>query len=105
MNYINYLGRSDQTQARINEFINNFNRFSEEFPELRDNEQTRSELSNRVEILSKSLWDIIQRRKNEALEERQRLMKGGWVQREMMNIIFNISKLLECEYKRFSTVS
>lgn len=59
INYISYLGRPDQLQVRINEFINNFNRFSEEFPELRDNEQTRQELGNRVEILSKSLWDII----------------------------------------------
>lgn len=35
--FINYLGRASNQQAKINEFCESFNRFTEEFPELRDN--------------------------------------------------------------------
>ena len=46
-------------QKKINEFTDSYNRFSSEFPELLESDETRDELLNRVDILSKQLWDII----------------------------------------------
>ena len=39
-------------QKKINEFCESYNRFSAEFPELLENEETKLELQNRIDILS-----------------------------------------------------
>jgi hypothetical protein len=36
-NFLDFLERSGQLQKKINEFCENYNRFNEEFPQLRDN--------------------------------------------------------------------
>ena len=65
--FISYLGRSSDQQRRINEYCDNYNRFSREFPDLIGNEETQKELLNRVDILSKQLWENIKARKDESL--------------------------------------
>jgi len=92
-------------QHKINEFCESFNRFTEEYPELRENEQTKEELLSRVDILSKQLWETIKQRKDEGMEERQRLMQGGWASVEMFNLAQYVSKLIENEFNRFSSIS
>jgi hypothetical protein len=55
-----FLMRNDSKQLKINDFIESFNKFSEEFPDLRVDEQTRQELLNRTDNLSNDLWAIIE---------------------------------------------
>ena len=57
-------------QKKLNEFCESYNRFSTEFPELLENDETKDELMNRINILSGQLWEIIKQRKNESLQER-----------------------------------
>ncbi len=85
-------------QKKVNEFSENFNRFSDEYPELRQKEETRSELMNRVDILSKTLWSMILERKNEALEEKANIMSGGWSTVEKNNLCCYISSLVDFEF-------
>ena len=68
--FITYLGRQSEQQRKINEYCDSYNRFSREFPDLIGNPETQKELLNRVEILSKGLWENIKARKNEAMEAR-----------------------------------
>jgi hypothetical protein len=75
-----------------------------EFPELLDSEETKEELMNRVDILSKQLWEVIKQRKNDSLRERAKFMEGGWVQVEMANLISHVAKLMENEFMRFNTI-
>ena len=51
--FINYLGRNSSQQHKINEYCENYNRFSSEFPDLIGNPETQKELQNRINILSK----------------------------------------------------
>ena len=60
--FINFLERPGALQKKINEFCDNYNKFNEEFPQLRENTKTQEELLNRVEILSQQLWEAIQYR-------------------------------------------
>jgi hypothetical protein len=76
------LERGDNKQAKISEFVQSFNRFSEEFPELRSDDQTKEELHNRVENLSNNLWNVIEEKKDEALNECHKIMTGGWIEQE-----------------------
>ena len=39
--FINYLGRRNDMQKKLNEFCESYNRFSNEFPELLENEETK----------------------------------------------------------------
>ena len=103
--FINYLARSSDQQRRINEYCENYNRFSREFPDLIGNAETQKELLNRVDMLSKQLWENIKARKDESLQERLSYMEGGWVQVEMVKLCSSIARLVGNEYRRFMTIS
>jgi len=57
--FINFLERQGVLQKKINDFCENYNKFNDEFPQLRDNAKTQEELINRVDILSQQLWEGI----------------------------------------------
>ena len=103
--FINYLGRRNDMQKKLNEFCESYNRFSNEFPELLENEETKQELQNRIDILSQQLWEQIKARKDESFNERKNQMEGGWVQVEMANVCSYVGKLIENEYVRLATIS
>jgi len=44
-------------------------------------------------------------RKDESMQERLSYMEGGWVQLEMVKLCTSVAKLIEVEFKRFSTIS
>jgi hypothetical protein len=74
-----FLMRDDSKQGKVNFFMDSFNKFSEEFPDLREDEQTKEELLIRVHNLSGELWTIIEQRKEEALAEYLKIMNNGWI--------------------------
>ena len=100
--FIDYLGRMRKVQqTKINDYCDNYNRFSREFPDLISNAETQKELCNRVDILSKNLWENLKERKDQNMQERLSYMEGGWVQLEMVKLCGSIAKLIENEFKRF----
>lgn len=102
--FIHFLERPCSKQEKVNDFVNSFNKFSDEFPDLRKDDQTKDELLNRVQTLSNTLWDITEQRKNESLDEIQKLTKGGWSDDEMKQTVKNMANLVEIEIKRFSVI-
>ena len=46
-NFKDFLNRPDIKQDKLDHFIESFNKFTEEFPELRPDDQTKEELNNR----------------------------------------------------------
>jgi len=62
------LERPCSKQDKVNEFVQSFNKFSLEFPDLRKDDQTKDELMNRTERLSNELWAIVDERKTESLQ-------------------------------------
>lgn len=71
---------------KLDEFVDNFNKFSDEYPDLREDEQTKEELHQRTDILSDSLWDIADERKDDNVEERKKIMSCGWIENELENV-------------------
>lgn len=102
--FLEYLQRPDEKQGKINFFKESFNKFSEEFPDLREDEQTKEELILRANNLSNELWAIIEKRKDESLEEYQRLQANGWIQGEMKKLLMFGSKLIQLEVDKFVTI-
>jgi len=106
-NFINFICREAPYQKRVSEFCDNFNRFSEQYPDLRGNDETRNELLKRVNMLNETLWSTVLDRKNVAVQERQsqtELMQNGWETREKSKLITFVAQLMELEFERFRTI-
>jgi hypothetical protein len=41
-----------------------FNHFSDEYPDLREDDSTKEELHQRADVLSDELWEIVEERKD-----------------------------------------
>lgn len=61
----NYLSKVDIRQSSlIQDFIDSFNKFSEEFPNLRSDPLTQEELRKRVTRLSNDMWTLVEQKKD-----------------------------------------
>jgi hypothetical protein len=99
-NFKSFLQKSDSKQEKLDQFIESFNKFTEEFPELRPDDQTKEELNNRWDILNEEFWEIIEANKNSAIEERKSLMNSGWTDREMIQLTIKAQQLFKIEINR-----
>lgn len=61
--YLTFLHRLDQKQEILHNFVREFNEFSDEYPDLREDDQTKEELHQRTDVLSDELWEIVEDRK------------------------------------------
>lgn len=87
--YLTYLKRKDGKQQVLDTFIKEFNDFSDQYPDMREDDQTKDELHQRCDILSDELWEIAEERKEAAIEERKKIMESGWVE-------FSLEYLTSC---------
>lgn len=99
-NFKDFLLKPDAKQEKLDHFIESFNRFTDEFPELRPDEQTKEELNNRCDMLNEELWDILEANKEAAIEERKRLMTSGWVEHELQQLTIKAQQLISYEIRR-----
>lgn len=81
--YLQFLHRPDLKQEKLDQFIKEFNDFSDQYPDLREDPQTKDELHQRVDILSDELWEIIEERKEQHIEERKKIMESGLIENEL----------------------
>lgn len=54
-----------------------FNQFSDDFPDLREDDQTKEELHQRTDVLSDELWEIVEERKEQSVDLRKQIMESG----------------------------
>ena len=47
------------------------------------------------------MWDIIEERKEEATEERKKIMESGWIETQMEALSFNIQRMMQVEVDKF----
>ncbi|CDW76374.1 sperm flagellar protein 2 [Stylonychia lemnae] len=99
--FLKFLHRPDQKQEKLDQFIKEFNEFSDQYPDLREDEQTKDELHQRVDILSDELWEIIEERKEQHIEERKKIMESGWVEYELTFAVSSAQLLMQSEVDKF----
>lgn len=78
--FLTFLHRKDRKQEILSEFVKSFNEFSDQFPDLREDDQTKEELHQRTDVLSDELWEIVEERKEQAIEERKKVMESGTIE-------------------------
>jgi hypothetical protein len=54
----------DNKQEILDSFVLLFNNFSDEYPDLREDDSTKEELHQRADVLSDELWEIVEERKD-----------------------------------------
>jgi len=63
LRFLEYLHRLDNKQEILEKFVQEFNEFSDEYPDLREDDHTKEELHQRTDVLSDELWEIVEERK------------------------------------------
>ena len=62
--FLTYLHRFDNKQEILDNFVHMFNHFSDEYPDLREDDSTKKELHQRADVLSDELREIVEERKD-----------------------------------------
>jgi adenylate kinase family enzyme len=101
--FIDFLRRTSKKHLEIQKFQTKFNRFSEEYPELKTDEQVKAEFHQDLADLGDGIWEIIDERKDEAIEERKKIMNSGWIEKEMEKFYYNAEKVFIMEVEKFYT--
>ncbi|CDW87464.1 mitogen-activated protein kinase organizer [Stylonychia lemnae] len=99
--FIDFLQRTDAKVQKVHEFIESFNKFSDEFPDLREDEQTKEELLKRVDTLNNDLWAIVEQRKDDAIAEHAKLIDNGWIDIELKKLIKNATTVVQNEVNKY----
>ena len=99
--FVQYLNRPDTKQSKLDEFMKNLNKFSDTHPDLREDEKTKEELHQRTDTLSDELWEISEQRRDEAIEERKKIMENGWIEYELEKVTFMAQNLMQAECDKF----
>lgn len=85
----------------LDKFIKEFNEFSDQYPDMREDDQTKEELHQRVDILSDELWEIAEERREQAVEERKKIMESGWVEFSLEYLTSCAQQMMQAEIDKF----
>lgn len=100
-----YLARLDTRQTElVQDFIDSYNKFSDEFPNLRNDSQTQVELNKRVTRLSNEMWELVEQKKDQALAQHSKLNSDGWVVNEMKKLMKSACRIIQQELQRYFVI-
>ncbi|XP_014809464.1 PREDICTED: sperm flagellar protein 2 [Calidris pugnax] len=93
-----YLKLPDLKQEFVSQWQSGFNSIADD---LRDDDETKAELHQRVTDLRDLLWDICDNRREEAEQERTNIMNDGWLQDHRGIVMNHFFSLMQVEVDRF----
>ncbi|XP_060739430.1 sperm flagellar protein 2 [Tachysurus vachellii] len=96
--YKQYLMRPDLKQEFVCAWQHEYNSVSED---IRHEVETKSELHQRLEDLRERLWDICDKRREEAMQEKAALTEDGWLENHTSVLINHYCTLIQVEVDRF----
>jgi hypothetical protein len=101
--FVEFLRRPSLKMVVINKFQKKYNKFFDEYPQLRGDGQVKAEFHQDVSDLSDRIWEVIEERKSEAIAERRKIMESGHVEKEMEKFYDNLENLFSLEVDKFVT--
>jgi len=99
--FIEFLKRPSKKQALVLDFQMKYNKFIDDYPDLIDDVQVKEEHHQCVDDLYDKIYDIVETRKIEAVDERKKIMTSGWIENEMEKFYLNLEKLFQNEADKF----
>ena len=99
--FINFLKRPSMKQTLLLDFQYRYNHFVDTYPDLVDDKHVKEEHHQQVDDLNDKIYEIIEKRRNEAFDERKSIMISGWIENEMEKFYLNLEKLYQAEIDKF----
>ncbi|XP_053530628.1 sperm flagellar protein 2 [Ictalurus punctatus] len=96
--YKQYLMRPDLKQEFVCVWQREYNSVSDD---TRHEDETKSELHQRLEELRERLWDICDKKREEAMQEKAALTEDGWLESHTSVLINHYCTLIQVEMDRF----
>ncbi|XP_030647562.1 sperm flagellar protein 2 [Chanos chanos] len=93
-----YLRRPDLKQELVCQWQQDYNSLPQD---MREDEEAKAELHQRLDELRERLWDICERRREEGRQERTALTGDGWLEDHTHILINHFSTLIQVEVDRF----
>ncbi|KAG1943998.1 sperm flagellar protein [Pimephales promelas] len=97
-NFRQYLQKPDLKQEFVSAWQRDYNGVPDN---IREDEETKGELHQRLDDLRERLWDICDKRKEEAEQERAGVIDDGWLDDHTAVLINQYSALMQIEVGRF----
>ncbi|EGR31169.1 hypothetical protein IMG5_116400 [Ichthyophthirius multifiliis] len=98
--FLKLIQRQDNKFEYVRQYQEQYNDFVQNYPDMCEEQQTKEELHQRVEDLHNLLYDIIENKREEATEERNQIIKSGWIQKEMEKFTLLMQRLIQAELSR-----
>ena len=99
--FIEFLKRPSKKQILLLDYQMKYNKFLDDYPDLKDDPQVKEEHHQEVDDLNDKIYEIIESRKNEAVEERKKIMTSGWIENEMEKFYMALERLFQNEIDKF----
>lgn len=93
-----FLRRPDTKQVYLDAFVKEYNRIADD---MREDEECKAELHQRVADLNETLWSICDTKKAESEKERENVMNNGWLPDKTGIITNHYITLMQAELDRF----
>ncbi|XP_075697993.1 sperm flagellar protein 2 [Rhinoderma darwinii] len=93
-----YLKRPDHKQEFVSQWQSDFNSIDDD---MREDEETKAEMHQRVDDLRDRLWDIGDNRREEGEQERADVMGDGWLEDHLGILMNHFFSLMQVEVDRF----
>ncbi|KAK2910926.1 hypothetical protein Q8A67_003059 [Cirrhinus molitorella] len=97
-NFRQYIQKPDLKQEFVSAWQHDYNSIPDH---IREDEETKGELHQRLDDLRERLWDICDKRKEEAEQERAAVIDDGWLDDHTAVLINHYSALMQVEVGRF----
>ena len=97
-----YLQRPDTKQEVVDMFVKAYNSLPED---MRDDEEVKAELHQRVEDLKEKLWKICDDKKADSERELELVKSNNWVSDKTGLLINHYISLMQAEFDRFQDTS
>lgn len=99
--YLEFLQRPDDKQELVNQFVERFNRFTEEYPDMRKQESCKEELHQQVDDLHEQLLSKVNQQKTDNLQHLEDIRKSGWVEAQAEAVAAQVQHAIQLEAKRY----
>ncbi|CAK9100738.1 Sperm flagellar protein 2 (Protein KPL2) [Durusdinium trenchii] len=96
-----FVQRSDGKQDMVDDFVERFNLFTEEYPEMRKQEPTKAELHLRAEELHQRLKAEVEKQSSENLEQLEVMQTSRWLESQTEVLASQVQHAVQLEVKRY----
>eukprot|EP00930_Biecheleria_cincta_P030071 TRINITY_DN20871_c0_g1_i1.p1 TRINITY_DN20871_c0_g1~~TRINITY_DN20871_c0_g1_i1.p1 ORF type:complete len:1954 (-),score=553.23 TRINITY_DN20871_c0_g1_i1:93-5921(-) len=99
--FAEYLQRTDNRQALLDDFVQRFNAFTEEYPDMRKQDLTKDELHQRADELHSKLRNEVESRRTENLQQLEIMKTNWWVESQTEVLASQVQHVVQLEVRRY----